>query len=73
MFNIQVYQAGVQRAFLKAHETLAQLPAVMSEFVHPANMPQGFPMDPRSLVYKAIQIGLLSESEGYKVLREARY
>ena len=73
MFNIHMYQASVTRAFYKAQDTIAQLPDILSEFVHPESMPKGCPMDPKRLVYKAVQIGLMSESEGYKVLREAHY
>ena len=72
MFNDSLYRMSVRRARDDARSTVCTVAELVLEAVHPANL-GALPPAPRTLTYKAAQIGLITEREATTLLVTAQY
>lgn len=72
MFNVSTYRMNVRRARDKARSTICMVAELVLDAVHPANL-GALPPAPSTLVYKAAQIGLITEREATTLLVTAQY
>lgn len=71
-FNMRVYEDGRIRARQRARVFRNELCSVVIELVHPDNL-GALPPSPRILGYKAIQIGLVSDKEVFRMEDDLRW
>ncbi len=72
MFNDSLYRMNVRRARDNARSTICMIAELVLDAVHPANL-GALPPTPHTLVYKAAQIGLITEREAATLLVTAQY
>lgn len=72
MFNNSLYLMNARRARDNARSTICMIAELVLDAVHPANL-GALPPTPYTLVYKAAQIGLITEREAAMLLNTAQY
>ena len=72
MFNETLYRMSVRRARDNARSTVCVVAELVLEAVHPGNLGD-LPPAPRTLIYEAELIGLITEREATTLLVTAQY